>query len=222
MVLRRRSSGATRTKNKKNGGQRNGLRVREKTRREADVRAHPGPRVWVAWPLRGNQEAPSQPGGHARCSSRNTAFVRASWVGPPNRASPMRGFGVAVETCGAVRERVGRRTNQGSAHAGVRSGVAERARRRTRCRSLPPKQGLAHARVCDRSRNVWSGASACGSSRPNRASPGRAFAIVFGACGEARILPGRPRTRLAGRSPCAGGWLAVCAATPQMRPSLVA
>jgi hypothetical protein len=49
-------------------------------------------------PLRGNQEAPSQTGGYARCSARKTAFVRAPWVGPPNRASPMRGFGVALGT----------------------------------------------------------------------------------------------------------------------------
>jgi hypothetical protein len=119
------------------------------------VRAHPGPRVWVAWPLRGNQEAPSQPGGHARCSSRNTAFVRASWVGPPNRASPMRGFGVAVETCGAVRERVGRRTNQGSVHAGIRT------------RRLGP---------CDTS-------CAHRSLPPTGALPMRGSAIVLGMCG---------------------------------------
>jgi hypothetical protein len=98
--------------------------------------------VWVAWPLRGNQEAPSQPGGHARCSSRNTAFVRASWVGPPNRASPMRGFGVAVETCGAVRERVGRRTNQGSVHAGIRTRRLGPCDTSCAHRSLPPTGAL--------------------------------------------------------------------------------
>jgi hypothetical protein len=86
---------------KRPDGKLNEVRVREKTRREAEVRAHPGPAVWAAWPLRGNQEAPSQAGGHARCSSRETAFVRAPWVGPPNRASPMRALVIVLEPRGA-------------------------------------------------------------------------------------------------------------------------
>jgi hypothetical protein len=88
-------------------GKQHELTICEKTRREAEVRAHPGPSVWGSRPLRGNQEAPSQTGGYARCSAREAAFVRAPWVGPPNRASPMRGFVVALGTCGAMRERVG-------------------------------------------------------------------------------------------------------------------
>jgi hypothetical protein len=88
-------------------GKQNELRIREKTRRDSEVRAHPGPRVWVAWPLRGNQEAPSQTGGYAKCSSRQVAFVRAPWAGPPNRASPMRGSGIVL---GTYKRRAGRRS----------------------------------------------------------------------------------------------------------------
>jgi hypothetical protein len=86
---------------KRPGGKRNEIRIWEKTGRGAEVRAHPGPAVWVAWPLRGNQEAPSQTGGHAKCAAREVAFVRAPWVGPPNRASPMRAFAIVLETCEA-------------------------------------------------------------------------------------------------------------------------
>jgi hypothetical protein len=94
----------------------NELRIWEKTRREAERVTNLGKDPagsrstgpsWSQgvgrWPLRGNQEAPSQPGGHARCASRNTAFVRAPWVGPPNRASPMRGFVIALGKLRAVR-----------------------------------------------------------------------------------------------------------------------
>jgi hypothetical protein len=87
------------------------------------VRAHPGPTGRGSRPLRGNQEAPSQTGGHARCSSRKTAFVRAPWVGPPNRASPVRAVVIALWRLRAVRERVGRpRTHlaAGSPHGAAR------------------------------------------------------------------------------------------------------
>jgi hypothetical protein len=77
------------------------------TRREAEVWAHPGPRGWGSRPLRGNQEAPSQTGGHARCSAQEAAFVRAPWVDPPNRASPMRGSGIVL---GTYKRRAGRRS----------------------------------------------------------------------------------------------------------------
>jgi hypothetical protein len=148
------------------GGKHNEVRKREKTRREAEVWAHPGPRVWGAWPLRGNQEAPSQTGGHARCASRNTAFVRAPWVGPPNRASPMRAVVIAL---GRLR----------------------------------------------------AGAGVCRSWRPTGALPMRALAIVLGACRQACTL--RVGRELVWRVALVRRWLArVCAATPQMRPSLVA
>jgi hypothetical protein len=120
----------------------NELRVREKTRREAERVTNLGKDPagsrstgpsWSQgvgrWPLRGNQEAPSQPGGHARCASRNTAFVRAPWVGPPNRASPMRAFVIVLETL------------RGS----------------WRCRSSRPKQGVAGACVRRRSQSVLCG-----------------------------------------------------------------
>jgi hypothetical protein len=83
------------------------------------VWAHPGPRVWGSRPLRGNQEAPSQTGGHARCSARETAFVRAPWVGPPNRASPMRAVVAALGRLRAVRECVGRSRQTGLRPCGV-------------------------------------------------------------------------------------------------------
>jgi hypothetical protein len=82
-------------------GKQHELTICEKTGREAEVRAHPGPSVWGSRPLRGNQEAPSQTGGHARCSAREAAFVRAPWVGPPNRASPMRAVVIVLEPRGA-------------------------------------------------------------------------------------------------------------------------
>jgi hypothetical protein len=142
------------------GGKRNEFTIWKKTRRDSEVRAHPGPRVWEAWPLRGNQEAPSQTGGHAKCSSRETAFVRASWVGPPNRASPMRAFVVVLGTCGAVRERVGPLRPTGLRPCVGSSSLSER---------------------CERCVSVWVPAARQGFAR-------RAFAVVVGACGEARTL----------------------------------
>jgi hypothetical protein len=125
------------------------------------VRAHPGPSVWAAWPLRGNQEAPSQTGGHARCASRNTAFVRAPWVGPPNRASPMRAFVVAsgrYERCvgGLVHP-----PNRASPMLGCV--IALGTLRAVRGGSGPPaKQGFAHAWVRGRCRDVRSGTRVVG------------------------------------------------------------
>jgi hypothetical protein len=116
-------------------GKQHELTICEKTRREAEVRAHPGPRVWGSRPLRGNQEAPSQTGGHARCSAREAAFVRASWVGPPNRASPMRRFVIALGTSGAVRQRVAPGGQTGLGPCGPSCSSSERVGGAPRCGS---------------------------------------------------------------------------------------
>jgi hypothetical protein len=124
------------------------------------VWAHPGPRVWGSRPLRGNQEAPSQTGGHARCSARETAFVRAPWVGPPNRASPMRGSGIVLGTYGTDTGAEGQPAEQGFAHmeAWVASQhVVSGARA---CRSWPPK-GFAHATVWAAHAGVWVARDSC-------------------------------------------------------------
>jgi hypothetical protein len=157
---------------KRPGGKRNERRIWEKTGREAEVRAHPGPSVWGSRPLRGNQEAPSQAGGHARCSAREAAFVRASWVGPPNRASPMRWQAARVD------DFLGKDpAGSGGVGPSWSYGMGSRP---LRGNQEAPSQTGGYARCSSRNAAVvrapWVGP-------PNRASPMRAFAIVVGTCG---------------------------------------
>jgi hypothetical protein len=151
------------------------------------VRAHPGPRVWAAWPLRGNQEAPSQAGGHARCSAREAAFVRASWVGPPNRASPMRAFVIALGRLRAVRERVGPRGQIGPSHClwARRSGSAFTLT----CNVDPPvwsaSPGTTLGRICGVRTQTRAASGARGTTPPNE----------FAADPQGACLSARPEKR---------------------------
>jgi hypothetical protein len=141
------------------------------------VRAHPGPRVWGSKPLRGNQEAPSQTGGHAECSARGAAFVRASWVGPPNRASPMRWQAARVD------DFLGK-DPAGSGGVGPSWSYGMGSRPLRGNQEAPSQTGV-HAECSARGaafvRASWVGP-------PNRASPMRGSGIVLGTCRAARAL----------------------------------
>jgi hypothetical protein len=190
----------------------NELRIWEKTRREAERVTNLGKDPagsrstgpsWSQgvgrWPLRGNQEAPSQPGGHARCASRNTAFVRAPWVGPPNRASPMRGFVIALGKLRAVRGVC--RSSRLDRASPMRAFVIARGTRCAAvgsCRSLPQNRASPIWRSGLRLSTLhavlapWVGP-------PNRASPMRAFVIVLGTLrGSWRCRSSRPKQGVAG------------------------